>query len=169
MDPLEAITKVRELQPISEKMAGRMQFLADRDTNGQLRCVYCGHRDPDGTTLTLDHVVPRSIGGSNRVHNLVLCCARCNQSKGDLELHTWAPDRSFLVKAVRDALLVRYQAPSKKGPDYSRPRGRLQQRLVVDIAWCCTCAKAVDRRRAHPSHHLIIEADQAEHEHGGVL
>lgn len=32
--------------------------------------------------LTLDHVVPRSEGGSNRPGNLVSCCRRCNFARG---------------------------------------------------------------------------------------
>ncbi len=33
--------------------------------------------------LTLDHVVPRSRGGRSSWENLVACCYRCNNSKGD--------------------------------------------------------------------------------------
>ena len=31
-----------------------------------------------------DHIVPQSRGGTNRVSNLTLACAACNQAKGDL-------------------------------------------------------------------------------------
>lgn len=34
--------------------------------------------------MTLDHVVPRSRGGTNRLKNLVLACATCNHRKGSL-------------------------------------------------------------------------------------
>jgi hypothetical protein len=30
----------------------------------------------------IDHVIPRSRGGSNDLSNLVLCCRSCNSSKG---------------------------------------------------------------------------------------
>ena len=30
---------------------------------------------------TLDHVTPRSAGGSNVVDNLVMCCHKCNTSR----------------------------------------------------------------------------------------
>src|SRR5437870_5655214 len=43
------------------------------------RCVYCGKTD---VPFELDHLQPRSRGGSNRVSNLVLSCHACNQAKG---------------------------------------------------------------------------------------
>ncbi|OUC08879.1 HNH endonuclease, partial [Litorilinea aerophila] len=36
------------------------------------------------TNLTVDHVVPRSRGGSHGWENLVTACTRCNQKKGSL-------------------------------------------------------------------------------------
>jgi 5-methylcytosine-specific restriction endonuclease McrA len=51
-------------------------------------CHYCG--DPmmrmpnERKSFTLDHVVPRSRGGSNHLGNLVGSCAECNQDKGSL-------------------------------------------------------------------------------------
>jgi len=33
--------------------------------------------------LTLDHLMPKSKGGSNNMENLRLSCRRCNQSRGN--------------------------------------------------------------------------------------
>lgn len=44
------------------------------------RCVYCERGE---TAFEIDHVVPRSRGGSDRVSNLVLSCHDCNTAKGD--------------------------------------------------------------------------------------
>src|SRR5258708_21132970 len=46
----------------------------------EYRCAYCGKTD---RPFELDHHVPRSRGGSNRVSNLVLSCHDCNQEKGN--------------------------------------------------------------------------------------
>ena len=43
-------------------------------------CVYCQKTD---VPLELDHLLPRSRGGSNRVSNLAPACHPCNQKKGN--------------------------------------------------------------------------------------
>src|SRR2546422_5466435 len=50
-----------------------------RDRNS---CQYCGTVLPSGE-LTLDHVIPRSRGGSSTCENLVACCHPCNPQKGN--------------------------------------------------------------------------------------
>lgn len=42
-------------------------------------CQYCGSR----SNLTVDHVIPRSRGGSSTWENIVASCAPCNRRKGD--------------------------------------------------------------------------------------
>lgn len=42
-------------------------------------CQYCGTR---GGNLTLDHVIPRRLGGTHTWENLVTACAYCNHKKG---------------------------------------------------------------------------------------
>ena len=42
-------------------------------------CAYCGAKD---TPLEIEHITPRTRGGSNRVSNLTLACHACNQTKG---------------------------------------------------------------------------------------
>jgi len=44
-------------------------------------CSYCG-AELDDSNRTIDHVEPKSRGGSFRLGNLRLCCKRCNQLKG---------------------------------------------------------------------------------------
>ena len=43
-------------------------------------CQYCGS---ERHSLTVDHVIPRSKGGSSTWENIVTCCAPCNRRKGD--------------------------------------------------------------------------------------
>lgn len=56
------------------------------------RCAYC-----EKPAATIDHVIPRSRGGADSWENLVACCLRCNNIKGDRtpqEMHwelRWTP------------------------------------------------------------------------------
>jgi 5-methylcytosine-specific restriction endonuclease McrA len=52
----------------------RNVMIRDRHT-----CVYCGSRSGP---ITMDHVIPRSRGGTNDFDNCVACCRTCNQKKG---------------------------------------------------------------------------------------
>lgn len=42
-------------------------------------CQYCGR---ESAGLTVDHVIPRSRGGSSHWDNIVAACAPCNRKKG---------------------------------------------------------------------------------------
>ncbi len=44
------------------------------------KCVYCGKTD---VPLEIEHIVPKSRGGSDRVSNLAIACRECNQTKGN--------------------------------------------------------------------------------------
>jgi len=43
------------------------------------QCAYCGVKD---LPLEVEHIIPSTRGGSNRVSNLSLACHDCNQEKG---------------------------------------------------------------------------------------
>src|SRR5215475_3670258 len=47
-----------------------------------LACAYCGRSIEDEARLTLDHLTPHSLGGSNAAGNLVTACLICNSSRG---------------------------------------------------------------------------------------
>lgn len=64
--------------PSQTRSLSRKNILArDRYT-----CQYCDRGCAVGE-LTLDHVLPRSRGGSSSWENLVAACRRCNNRKGD--------------------------------------------------------------------------------------
>jgi 5-methylcytosine-specific restriction endonuclease McrA len=44
-------------------------------------CQYCGKKSPT-SELSLDHVIPRSIGGKSNWDNIVCACTACNVKKG---------------------------------------------------------------------------------------
>ena len=46
-------------------------------------CQYCGASDG---YMTVDHIIPRSLGGRETWENLVCACPECNNRKGDRTL-----------------------------------------------------------------------------------
>jgi len=48
-------------------------------------CCYCGSRD----SLSVDHLLPRRLGGPDSGDNMVWACRSCNSSKGDTDLVEW--------------------------------------------------------------------------------
>jgi hypothetical protein len=49
------------------------------------KCQYCGAAAPD-VLLEIDHIKPRSKGGSNDITNLITACHPCNSGKSDKPL-----------------------------------------------------------------------------------
>jgi 5-methylcytosine-specific restriction endonuclease McrA len=49
------------------------------------RCAYCGRdlKDASPEEVNLDHLLPRSAGGSNEASNLITACKSCNCSRQD--------------------------------------------------------------------------------------
>lgn len=52
-------------------------------------CVWCGGRLAYGRA-TLEHLMPRGLGGPNITANIVLACAGCNGARGTLGITRWA-------------------------------------------------------------------------------
>jgi 5-methylcytosine-specific restriction endonuclease McrA len=67
---------VRVPFPASVPLSRRAVFTRDGQT-----CVYCG-----GSATSIDHVVPRSRGGTHTWDNVVAACRRCNHTKADRSL-----------------------------------------------------------------------------------
>lgn len=54
------------------------------------RCAYCGTSGRDRPArLSLDHIVPRSKGGTCAASNLVTSCLDCNQQRRDRPIVAW--------------------------------------------------------------------------------
>ena len=75
----------------------------------QYTCVYCNvgafkNGKGDSIKLEIDHVVPKSKGGSDRVNNLVLACHECNQKKGNQSLEDFLKNKHAVLKRVQDGL-----------------------------------------------------------------
>lgn len=47
------------------------------------RCVSCGRSSHDGAILHVDHIIPRSLGGTNDLSNFQTLCSTCNLGKSN--------------------------------------------------------------------------------------
>lgn len=61
------------------------------------KCAYCGAKD---FPLEVEHIKPRSRGGSNRPSNLTLSCIPCNQAKGNQDVQNFLSEHPSLLKHI---------------------------------------------------------------------
>lgn len=122
-----------------EPVAGSLRYLILSRALG--RCEACGASAAD-TTLHVDHIVPRSLGGSNDPSNLQALCGSCNLEKlnrddtdfrsaqaayahraADCEIcrkeHADPPGNllAMVVRRTSDEIVI---APRRHEPDYLR-------------------------------------------------
>lgn len=62
------------------------------------KCAYC---QKEGMPLQIEHVIPRSKGGSNSIRNLCLACERCNIRKGTKSLDEFLKRKPEVLKRVK--------------------------------------------------------------------
>lgn len=80
-----AVRRSRRHAPVS---AEKRRAVYERD---DFTCVYCGNGDPfTVSTLTVDHRLPRSRGGTNDLDNLATACSKCNHEKADFTVEEFS-------------------------------------------------------------------------------
>lgn len=69
------------------------------------KCVYCGK---ENVPLEIEHIIPGSRGGTDRVSNLTLSCKVCNKKKNNLTAEEFGfPDvQKQAQKPIKDAAAV---------------------------------------------------------------
>lgn len=81
----------KAIMPVSQRL--RYEILK-RDSHA---CHYCGACAPDAK-LTVDHVVPTALGGTDEADNLVTACHDCNAGKSSTH-----PDAETVVAVSEEA------------------------------------------------------------------
>jgi 5-methylcytosine-specific restriction endonuclease McrA len=71
------LLEYRRIPQQSRALSRKNILMRDRYT-----CQYC-QKIQTASEMTLDHVLPRSRGGESSWENLVACCNRCNNRKGN--------------------------------------------------------------------------------------
>ncbi|GHG09937.1 hypothetical protein GCM10017783_23060 [Deinococcus piscis] len=63
------------------------------------KCAYCGKKEKG---LQVEHLLPRSRGGSNRISNLVMSCQKCNAAKGSKALEEFLRRKPAGLKRIQE-------------------------------------------------------------------
>ena len=127
---LHALAKIRKLAPITDLSVEHVKFDTQKLQNPEISgveyqqgtllgyevreyllekwgraCVYCG---ATAVPLEVEHIVPKSRGGSNRMSNLTLACPACNQTKGNqtAEEFGYPQIQAQARKPLKDAALM---------------------------------------------------------------
>ena len=93
-------------RPGRESLSKRLGKLAQQiKARDGFACVYCGAtQESSGAHLHLDHLTPKSEGGSDSPSNLVLACRSCNSRRQARTLAQWAaaaPELTFTARSIR--------------------------------------------------------------------
>ena len=62
------------------------------------KCAYCG---VENVPLQVEHIKPKSKGGSNRFSNLTLACQCCNQAKGNQAIEKFLTNRPEILRKIK--------------------------------------------------------------------
>jgi predicted restriction endonuclease len=65
------------------------------------QCAYCGSDE----NLTLDHIIPKSKGGPDKVTNIVCACKECNECKGQQFWSEWYLNQYFCTTDRLSAII----------------------------------------------------------------
>ena len=141
------------------------------------QCVYCG---TENVALQVEHIHPRSKGGSNRASNLTLACGPCNQAKGSQDVKDFLSGKPGLLKRVlsqakqplKDAAAVNstrwalWRELTKTGctvttgtggkTKYNRVRLGFEKKHYLDAA----CVGNVDQLEISTNQPLLVEASR---------
>src|SRR6266702_6292825 len=81
----------------------------------QRKCAYCGATD---VPLQIEHIHPRSKGGTDRVGNLTLACEPCNIAKGANDIREFLKDKPEVLKRILAQAKGTLKDPMEQFPPY---------------------------------------------------
>ncbi|MGK7899909.1 MAG: RNA-guided endonuclease IscB [Hormoscilla sp.] len=91
-------------------------------TKWRHQCAYCGAKE---VPLEIEHIHPKSKGGSDRVSNLAIACHKCNQKKAASAVEQFLKKKPEVLKR----LLAQAKAPLKDAAAVNSTRWALFNRL----------------------------------------
>jgi len=81
-----------------ETNANTAKIVLDTTSNTYSIRFYC----PNDIILTMDHIIPKSLGGGDNLSNLIPMCLKCNQTKGNnLNIDFTTPNLLLYVSHIK--------------------------------------------------------------------
>jgi 5-methylcytosine-specific restriction endonuclease McrA len=131
------------------------------------KCAYCGRTD---VPLEIEHIIPRSRGGTNRLSNLTLACHECNQKKGNLTAEEFGYPEiqkqakkplkdAVMMNATRWALYKRLKEtnlPVECGTGARTKKQRIEQGLPKTHYYDACCAANVPDRLVFHTQYVSV-------------
>ena len=101
------------------------------------KCAYCGGLSDDGI-LQVEHIYPKSKGGTDKVSNLAISCRVCNDAKGSLTLDQWervlrSSPCEINERRLKNIPALKRQSKLKKGFQYSALTQSYKNYLLAEL------------------------------------
>ena len=135
------------------------------------KCCYCGK---EGIPLEIEHIIPKSRGGSNSVNNLAIACRKCNQKKGQMTAKEFGhPEvQKQATASMKDAasvnstrwhvfnLLQELDLYMETGSGAVTKMNRIKNKLPKDHHWDAACVgkSTPDNLEIKANSLLVIQA-----------
>ena len=118
-------------------------------------CAYCGKKN---IPLEIEHITPKSRGGSNRVSNLTLACSPCNVAKGNIPVEEFLKGDKPLLKRI----LTRSKAPLRDAAAVNATRiaiGEMLKSFGLPVSfWSGGRTKHNRVKQGYPKEHWVDAA-----------
>jgi len=138
------------------------------------KCSYCGGLSDDHI-LQIEHIYPKSRGGTDKVNNLTISCRVCNNAKGSLTLDRWERILRSSPSEINDRRLknipaLKRQSRLKKGFQYSALTqgyknyllSELRQNFTVEVTFGVItkyCRNQLDLPKSQINDALVIASE----------
>lgn len=96
------------------------------------RCQYCG-QTPPAVVLEVDHIQPKSKGGSDDWNNLITSCFDCNRGKSNVELGEQTAEAIMQMQYEKIAQLTALNEVLRKSEDMKDEQLRWLEGKICEL------------------------------------
>ena len=117
--------RIRKLDIDTQAKDELFERFVELFNHGGFKCAYCDRRmglkwGDNEISFTIDHVLARSHGGTDNIHNIIFACQSCNAMKGD-------KDAGWFVTNVRKSKVRKQKRELWKARKTSKKDKKLRE------------------------------------------